>query len=244
MLNKKEIKDIQSLAHKKFRKETGLFVAEGPKIVEELINVLPQNIEHLYASEEWATDNKSHTDRGHLPVSVIRHDELSRISQLTTPNQVLAVARQLPTAKPVCEGFILYLDAIQDPGNFGTIVRTADWFGIKQVVCGPGCADLYNPKVVQATMASIARVQVYYDEEDNWLSDTAAAVYAAVLDGSSLYSEPKATNGILLIGNESKGLRPGLAHLASKKITIPRRGQAESLNAAVATGIILSHLLG
>jgi TrmH family RNA methyltransferase len=175
-----------------------------------------------------------------VEVNSIEHQ---RLSHLQTPNQIIAVIKKLPSTKPDASSFTLYLDTIQDPGNFGTIIRTADWFGIKSIVCSPGCADVYNPKVVQSTMASIARVNVYYDENEEWLKGQAVPVLAATLHGRSLYDRSKMKEGILIIGNESKGVRKEILRYATEQITIPKRGEAESLNAAVATGIILSHLL-
>ena len=139
--------------------------------------------------------------------------------------------------------FYIYLDTLQDPGNLGTIIRIADWFGAKGVVCSAGCADVYNSKVVQSSMASIARIPVYYDQQLQWLQKQQAPVLAATLHGKPLSHFSKTPYGILVIGNESKGIRPEIIALATEQITIPRKGQAESLNAAVATGILLSHLL-
>lgn len=241
MLSKKEIKDIQSLSHKKFREELNLFVAEGPKIVGELIELVPHQIDTVYAVNEWLQKNKPATNKLHFVE--VDHIELEKISQLQTPNQVLATVKKFPSQKPDASSFTLYLDAIQDPGNFGTIVRIADWFGIKNIVCTSGCADLYNPKAVQSTMASIARVNVYYDNSEEWLQQQSVPVFAATLNGSSLYQHSKTEKGILIIGNESKGIRKDILQYATEKITIPKKGNAESLNAAVATGIILSHLL-
>lgn len=243
MLSKKEIKDIQSLGLKKGRAETGLFVAEGPKIVSELLATVPRQVQRVLAVEEWA---QSHLELvGNIPLHVASADELQRASSLQTANQVLAVLKQFGSKEPVVRGNLcLYLDAIQDPGNFGTIIRIADWFGIKEVVCHEGCADLYNPKVVQSTMASIARVNVWYDREGTWIRKQQVPILAATLEGESVYKRRELKEGILLIGNESKGLQPSLRELATEQITIPRRGEAESLNAAVATGIILSHLVG
>jgi RNA methyltransferase, TrmH family len=235
MLSKKVIKDIQSLGLKKHRDEERLFVAEGPKVVEELLQAAPDRVAHVYAVEEWASGKEG--------VEVITEAELERISSLKTPHLVLAVLRQLESHEPVADSFTLYLDTIQDPGNLGTIVRIADWFGVRNVVCSNGCADLYNPKVVQSTMASIARVNVYYDREESWLLNQNVPIYAATLKGKSLYSFPKTETGILLIGNESKGIRKEFLERATHPVTIPRKGHAESLNAAVATGILLSHLL-
>jgi RNA methyltransferase, TrmH family len=236
MLSKSEIKDIQSLSHKKFRDALNLFVAEGPKIVSELIELAPEMIENVYAVASWTGAN------GKYKANEISEQELQRISQLQTPNQVLAVVRKFESKEPSKDSFSLYLDTIQDPGNFGTIIRTADWFGMENVVCSPGCADLYNPKVVQSTMASVARVNVYYEEQNSWLRHQNAPVYAAVLKGKPLYDHEAVAKGVLIIGNESKGITDEVLQYATEKITIPRIGKAESLNAAVATGIILAHL--
>lgn len=242
MLSKKVLKDIQSLGLKKHREEQGLFIAEGPKIVSELVPLLKQRIVGIYGTESWIETNASSL-AGHI-VEVVSEIELERLSQLQTPNAVLMVAKQAVSEEPKgIKGITLYLDAIQDPGNFGTIIRIADWFGIQHVVCGAGCAELYNPKVVQSTMASIARVNVWYDKEGDWLGKQKAPKLAAALNGISLFEFKTTKPAILLIGNESKGLRPELLESAEHKITIPRIGEAESLNAAVATGIILSHLI-
>lgn len=240
MLSKKEVKDIQSLSDKKFRAELKLFVAEGPKIVGELLQLIPDCISRIYAVREWINNNQRLSLQNLVEVS---DTELQRLSSLQTAHQVIAVVRQFEHGEPAGSGIILYLDTIQDPGNFGTIIRIADWFNVREIVCSSGCADLYNPKVVQSSMASIARVLVYYDESGDWIAQQRSPKYAASLDGTSLYELPKIDKGILVIGNESKGIRPEILSLVTKRITIPRKGAAESLNAAVATGIILSHLL-
>lgn len=241
MLSKKEVKDIQSLSQKKFREGLNLFAAEGPKIVDELIATVPSQIEKIYAVKRWMDKNKA------LPRNIvtieITEPELSKISHLQTPSQVVALVKKFAPIKPTATLFTLYLDAIQDPGNFGTIIRTADWFGIQNIVCSTGCADVYNPKVIQSTMASIARVNVYYDEEEQWLRNQNVQVLAATLKGNSVYQHPKMDKGILIVGNESKGIREEILQYATEQITIPKNGAAESLNAAVATAILLSHLL-
>lgn len=239
MLSKKEIKDIQSLALKKHRDQMKLFVAEGPKVVDELLLAIPQQVKKIYATKEWVKQNTMDS----MAITLVSDAELERVSELQTPNKVLAVLKQFENYEPVDTSFVIYLDAIQDPGNLGTIIRIADWFGVDNIVCNAGCADFYNSKVIQSTMASIARVAVYYDENNDWLQKQKAPVYAATLHGKSLYEHKKINKGILLIGNESKGLSDKVLALATEKITIPKRGNAESLNAAVATGIILSHIL-
>ena len=240
MLSKKVLKDIQSLGVKKYRSEAGVFIAEGPKALHDLIEEVPENIVGIYAISSWIEKNKNLT----LPFVEISEIELERISLLKTPNEVLAVVKQFKYEEPVAiAGLSIYLDGIQDPGNLGTIIRICDWYGIKNLICSPGCADMYNPKVVQSTMASISRVQVWYDENDVWLAKQKADLYAATLSGKSVKEIGAVTNGILLIGNESKGLRHEVLEMAKHHVTIPRVGKAESLNAAVATGIILSHFI-
>jgi RNA methyltransferase, TrmH family len=239
MLSKKLIKDIQSLGLKKHREESGLFVAEGPKIVSEFLHLIPAQIEHIYATSDWLRKN---TGSG-VAVTLVDEDELQRISQLKTANEVVAVMKKLPQQKPVLKDEIcLYLDTIKDPGNFGTLVRIADWYGIRHLIASTGSADLYNPKVIQATMSSIARVNVWYDTDDSFLQHQHMHVLAATLNGRSLHQFQKITSGILLIGNESHGIRPQFLEKATDQVMIPRIGGAESLNAAVAAGIILYKL--
>ncbi|MBS1656417.1 MAG: RNA methyltransferase, partial [Bacteroidetes bacterium] len=173
-------------------------------------------------------------------------EDLERISQLQTPNQVLAVISQFPAVKTIfAKGAItLALDTIQDPGNMGTIIRIADWFGVKQIVCSKDSVDIYNPKVVQATMGSIARVKILYTDILDWIREqNGVRLYATALEGRNIMGMEKINEGIIVIGNESRGIQPGILDLANVKVTIPRTGMAESLNAAVATGIILSHLV-
>lgn len=242
MLSKNEVKDIQSLRQKKFRDEYKRFVAEGSKIICELLLVAPHQFNKVYGTEDWVKENQHLLQN--ISYEIISEEELSKISQQQTPNKVVGVVRFFEHREASSENeFYLYLNAIQDPGNFGTIIRIADWFGIKNIVCSEGCADVYNTKVVQSTMASIARVNVFYDLDFAWLKKQRLAKYAAVLGGNNLYEEPPLEAGILIIGNESRGIQESILQLATKKITIPKKGAAESLNAAVATGIILSHLL-
>lgn len=238
MLDKKVIKDIQSLSLKKYRQEQGLFVAEGPKVVGELIKETPQQVVAIYATKEWMYNNPA------APAINITEKELERLSGLQTPNEVVAVVKQFLHNEPaVRKSWFIYLDGIQDPGNLGTIIRIGDWFGAEGIVCSAGCADVYNLKVVQATMGSIARVQVWNDEKETWLQKQKVPIVAAALNGTSLYSFAPAEKGVLIIGNESKGISPAVLATATQTLAIPKRGKAESLNAAVAAGIIVAHLL-
>jgi RNA methyltransferase, TrmH family len=243
MLVKSQAKYIQSLGQKKSRDESGLFIAEGPKIVRELLQEIPSQITEVYALPEWMRDNASLLSN--TTVTEVTEAELEKISQLTTPNQVLALVKKLEPASlvPVKGGLTLVLETIQDPGNLGTIIRIADWFGVQQVICSHDCADMYNPKVVQSTMSSIARVKLAYTDLPVWLSSLPGIrVYAAMLEGQDIASIKKIQEGVVLIGNESKGISKELMQWVNVKITIPKKGRAESLNAAVAAGIILSHI--
>lgn len=244
MLGKSKIKYIQSLGQKKHRDEEGLFIAEGPKIVAELLASYPSSVKEVYALNGWISGQEARYERSLL--TEITEDELARISQLHTPNQVLAVVQQFswPDLSSSNSGITLALDTIQDPGNLGTIIRIADWFGITQIVCSQESADQYNPKVVQSTMGSIGRVQVYYTELPAWLaSQRETRIYAAALQGQDITTMKKLGEGIIVIGNESKGISDAVMEQVNVRITIPQKGKAESLNAAVAAGIIVSHLV-
>ncbi len=242
MISKIQVKYIQSLGQKKHRDEEGLFIAEGPKIAAELLQEDKCVVKQVYAVNSWIKENKIKTG---TPVIEITEEELEKISQLKTPNQALLVAEKIKwNDEPALKNNItLVLDCMQDPGNMGTIIRLADWFGVKQIICSHECADMYNPKVVQASMGSIARVRVNYTEIVKWLGKNKdVPAYAASLDGKDITQMKKITEGIIIIGNESKGISEQILNEVNTKITIVGKGKAESLNAAVATGIILSHL--
>ena len=244
MLGKSQAKYIQSLGQKKVRDEEGVFVAEGPKIVAELLASSDANLLQLYALQDWIAANRN--DCNGVEIIEIDENDLTKISQLATPNTVLAVVKKLGTPDhfPTKGTISLVLDTIQDPGNLGTIIRIADWFDIKQIICGKNCADMYNPKVVQSTMGSIVRVKMLYTNLAPWLEEQKDVfIYAAALKGQNVTAMKKLTEGVIVIGNESKGISPEIFELVDVKITIPQKGKAESLNAAVATGIILSHVV-
>lgn len=235
MLTKNEIKYIQSLFHKKQRDEEKLFLAEGPKLAGELLN--SQNrIKHIYATAKWLQNNPVLK----VPSTEISEIELGRISNQQTPNEVVVIAQQfVPADEPKLRGRLtIVLDGIQDPGNMGTIIRIADWFGLHQIVCSNDCVEIYNPKVVQSTMGSLLRVDVWYKDPQQWVPDNAIPVYGALLNGKNIYSIGKVKEGLLVIGNESKGIRDPFISKITHPVTIPKSGLAESLNAAVATGII------
>jgi RNA methyltransferase, TrmH family len=242
MISKSNIKFIQSLQDKKNRDEHNVFIAEGPKVVGEL---LEQNIfacTALYCTQKWADTNSKRFKINSDKFNVVEDFELEKISALSIANQVLAVftKKTNPSTIDFANKLTLVLEDVQDPGNLGTIIRTADWFGIQNIVCSKATADCYNPKVVQSTMASLGRVNVLYTDVHALLQENKTIKkYAAVLAGKDVKSFGKMTEGFILMGNESKGLSEALISITDEKITIAKIGAAESLNVAVATSIIL-----
>lgn len=245
MLSKAQIKYIRSLTQQKYRKEHNVFIAEGDKIAREWLRS-NREIKHIVALQDWVDENHSLIERHPETVlSVADEKILASVSALQTPHKVLVVIGmpQPETVLPA-SGWTIALDTIQDPGNMGTIIRIADWFGIPYIVCSPGCVDVYNPKVIQAAMGGHLRVRFFETDIYAFVQATKTPVLAATLNGKSLYEFSTFKDAILLIGNESKGLDDALISWASHQITIPGKGGAESLNAAVSAGIICSHLLG
>ena len=242
MISKSQVKYIQSLGQKKQRDEEQVFVAEGPRLVTDLLQSKNVVVTQLYASHDWLAANEVFLKD--INTNAVLDRELESISQLKTPNKVVAIVKKFEQKKPILRGQIsLILDTIQDPGNLGTIIRTADWFGVNQIVCSNDCADVYNSKVVQATMGSIARVNVYYTELHEWLEKhDEVRVYATMLEGKDVTKMSTINEGVIMIGNEAKGIGERLLEFANEKITIPKKGKADSLNAAVATGIVLACL--
>jgi RNA methyltransferase, TrmH family len=236
MISKAQIKLLKSLHQKKYREQMHLFVAEGKKIVEELLESATIEVVHVYASGNYF---------GSKPFTQVTEEEMKKISALTTPPNIMAVCRipkennSLPDLQ---NELALALDDIRDPGNLGSIIRIADWFGIKHIFCTPECVDAYSPKVVQASMGSIARIQLDYKNLRTALQQCAEKqipVYGAKLDGTSILKEQLSTHGLLMIGNESNGISPELGQYITHAIKIPSyQGGAESLNAAMATAIL------
>lgn len=245
MLSKSILKQIKSLEQRKYRKESGLFVAEGGKTVNDLI-ACGLGIERILATREWLD---SHTLNGEHEVTEITEDELKRASFLRAPQGILAVFEQphytidydAPTRR-LC----LALDNVQDPGNLGTIVRIADWFGIEEIYCATGTADIYNPKCIQATMGAAGRVKIFYTDLQEFLSKTKghAPIYGTFLDGEDVYNKQLSTNGIIVMGNEGNGIGNECALHVNERLLIPNypigRKTSESLNVSVATAIICS----
>ena len=246
MISKTHTKYIQSLLHKKFRDELNLFIAEGPKVVMDLLASRKFVCREVFAEQEWLN---AHPELSKIYSSTqfesVKDFELLKISGLSTPNLVLAVfvQRKLVNELNPAGKISLALDTIQDPGNLGTIIRIADWFGIEHIICSTGCADMYNPKVVQSTMGSLARVKIMYTDLKDWLAGhQQMKIYGADLTGTNVKTLTAIKEAIIVIGNESRGISYEVMACVNEKITIPKAGGAESLNAAVAAGIILSQL--
>lgn len=236
MVSKNQIKLISSLHQKKQRIAHQLFIAEGIKGIQELLDASFE-LEQLYT-----TQNDFESVPNSLKTLVSEAD-LKKISALATPNTCLAVFK-IPKEKKIVEsGLIVALDTIRDPGNLGTILRLCDWFGIQQLICSKETVDSYNPKVVQATMGSIARVTVSYVDLNDFLATTSLPVFGTFMNGDNIYKSSLPQEGIIVMGNEANGISPELEKIIKNRLTIPRFGaiqKTESLNVATATAIVLS----
>jgi TrmH family RNA methyltransferase len=249
MLTKNQIMEIRSLESKKNRTISGLFIAEGKKLISELM-LSDIIIETLITTEEFSNLFQSIKGNCTFEIIVVPDDEIRKISQLRTPQGSLAICKIPDYAlqeRPAENNLVFCLEDIQDPGNLGTIVRLADWFGMKDIICSPSTADIYNPKVVQATMGAICRVRVHYtplrpflELQNNWQQP----VFGAFLDGENIYRSSLPSHGIITLGNEGKGISDELVPLIERKITIPDfntgRQKPDSLNVSIAASIIIS----
>ena len=242
MIGKNTIKWIKSLEMKKNRKREGLFVAEGPKVVGDLISRF--RLHTVFATREWQGGEKM---EAHVAYHLVEDDELRRLSFLQHPQQVMAVFEMNKEEKVEVDAdrITLMLDGVQDPGNLGTIIRIADWFGIDSIICSPETADAYNPKVVQATMGSLGRVRVTYCPLPPLLSSLPEAIpiYGTLLDGKDIYQSELTWGGVIIMGNEGNGISEEVRRMVTRPLLIPRFRQgesAESLNVAVATAITCS----
>ena len=243
MISKNKIKYIRSLELKKNRNKEGKFVAEGFKVVDDLLALQPADL--IVATQEWL-HGKHLADQ--TEVIEVTEEELKKVSFLQHPQQVLAVFRQATSGDYSINTseLSLALDGVQDPGNLGTIIRIADWFGITHIYCSQDTADVYNPKVVQATMGSIARVKVEYGDLLGLVESLPAdvPVYGTLLDGDNIYQQQLENRGLIVMGNEGKGISPALAKKVNQRLLIPNfpegRATADSLNVAIATAITCS----
>ena len=237
MISKNNIKFVHQLEQKKYRRKEGLFVAEGPKVVGDLIaaGFKPRM---LFAVNEWIQQKRITT------AQEVTEDELRKLSFLQHPQQVLGIFEMpIQSQENALSDNELYLalDGVQDPGNLGTIIRLADWFGIQTIYCSEDTADVWNPKVIQATMGSIARINVVYTDLQELIGHTKMPVYGTLLDGQDIYAQELTSNGIIVMGNEGNGISPEIRKLITNKLLIPKFQEGpESLNVAIATAITCS----
>lgn len=244
MISKNQLKLIHALEQKKQRKKHDLFLVQGEKNVAELFN---SNfiIKEIFATSAYINKNNALLSaKGLLNITFCAtEEELKKAGTLVSNNSVLAIVECKMAELPIigAKQLILVLDQVGDPGNLGTIIRVADWYGIKQIVCSPDCADFYNPKVIAATMGSFARVQISHTALPEYLHQQTAPIYGAFLEGQNIHKATLSKSAFIVMGSESHGISSEVAEFITDKITIPNFGQAESLNVAMATGIILDN---
>jgi len=251
MISRNKIKFVTSLHRKKGRDESQCYIAEGSNIVGEMLGTR-KRITEIFAHRDWLEANQ-HLLGNNTEVYEVSRDEMARISTLVTPQDVLCVAEQehkIIDKNAILQTLSLALDTIQDPGNLGTILRLADWFGIQHVLCSPGCVDVYNPKVVQASMGAICRVNTYGTNLVELLDDVNSEndfnVFGTFLSGENIYGIQLDKKGIIVLGNEGNGISPGVAAKVTRKLLIPSfnpRGAVESLNVSTAAAIICSEFM-
>ena len=249
-MTRQQLKLIQSLQHKKFRKTHGLFIVEGLKMVQELLRS-QFVVEYLIVSQSWKTENLNF-DFETFTAEVVSDKDYKSLSNFNTPPGILAVVRIPKSAANDFKiaGLVLVLDGISDPGNMGTIIRTAEWFGVQAIVCSTDCTDVWQPKVVQATMGSVFRIPVFQADLQLFFNSVEKdiPIYGALLEGKNLFSTKydRQKPALLVIGSESHGISKAVMPFITNPLTIPAHpdSEAESLNASVATAVILSRMLG
>ncbi|MBO7172094.1 MAG: RNA methyltransferase [Bacteroidaceae bacterium] len=241
MISKATIKKIHALDMRKFRRNERLFVAEGPKLVDELCATMKPV--YIAALPEWISENAKIVSG--TEYDIVSPDELQRASLQKNPQQVIAlfpIPEHRFCTEQLKNELVLMLDGVQDPGNLGTIARIADWFGIRNIICSAETADIYNPKAVQATMGALARVKFHYTDLIQLLSQYDGPVYGTFLDGENIYGQELSENGIIVMGNEGKGISQGVGEMINRRLYIPNypigTQTTESLNVAIATSIV------
>lgn len=242
MLTKATAKLVKELHDKKGRNEHDLFLVEGEKNVVELLHS-DYKIQALFVTKDFLTSNKAVLETSKVLYDIVEQPELEKIGTLESNNAALAVVHQKEN-KPLSveKGeIVLALDDVRDPGNFGTIIRIADWYGIKKIICSETTTDFYNSKTISATRGSFTRVEVFYTELETFLENNAFPILGAFLEGENVHTMKFPAEGILVMGSESHGINENLSSLITQKITIPRFGNAESLNVSIATAIILDN---
>ena len=245
MVSKNQLKYIQSLHQKKYRQQYGAFLVEGAKSVQEVLQSDFQT-ELVVATEQFYNENAHLTDHQQTPVELASVADLERAGTLESNNAALAVVRTKENRPLLAEPgeIALLLDDIRDPGNLGTILRIADWYGVRKILCSETTADVYNPKVISASKGSFTRVNWWYGDLISFLrqSVNGPAVYGAFLEGNNVHTVPFGKSGYVVMGNESNGIRAEVAQYITQRVTIPRYGEAESLNVGIATAVLLDNI--
>ncbi|MCG7535405.1 RNA methyltransferase [Pseudoalteromonas sp. OOF1S-7] len=239
MLSKNQQKLLRALAQKKYRKQYGQYLVQGAKNVQELLSA-GKPVKQIFATAEFIADHQLLLNTHE--VVTCDEAELSKVSTLVSNNAAIAIAETEPQAELNTQGLVLALDGVSDPGNLGTIIRVADWYGLRQIVLSEHCADHLNPKVISATMGSFARVDVIRTDLCALLKTYDGPIYGAFLEGQSVHTTSFTAQGILVMGSESHGISDAVAQHINQPVTIPAFGGAESLNVAMATGIILDNI--
>ncbi len=250
MISKSQIKFINSLRIKKYRKEHGLFIAEGDKLVEEILHS-SLKVNSLFAAESWIKSNQADIQDLEIKIFSIKEAELKKVSSLTTPNQILAIVhipKYTYDRNDLINNISLALDDVQDPGNLGSIIRIADWFGISDIFCSYNCVDAFNPKVIQSSMGSVCRVRLHYvalgELLKSYSDDEDFKIYGTLLEGESIFESDLSDSGIIIFGNESSGISEELLPYIHRKLFVPhysRSGESiDSLNVSMAAAIVCS----
>lgn len=243
MLSKNRLKYIQSLQQKKYRQQYGTFLVEGAISVQEVLRSDFQ-VDLVVATEAFYKENAHLTDHQRTPIEIASVDDLERAGTLESNKAALAVVRTKENHPLLAEPgeIVLILDDIRDPGNLGTILRIADWYGVRKILCSETTADIYNPKVISASKGSFTRVNWWYGDIISVVRTEKTAIYGAFLDGADIHTLPVQHSGYLVMGNESNGIRPDLGQYITQRVTIPRYGGAESLNVGIATAVLLDNI--
>jgi RNA methyltransferase, TrmH family len=243
MITKNQIKYINSLQQKKFRVENQSFVVEGAKSVLELLRS-DFETELIFVTDEFFEQHENLLQAFHIQAIIVNQSDLEKAGSFTSNNAALAVVKTKENEELLVEEneFALILDDIRDPGNLGTIIRVADWYGIHKIICSHSTVDFYNPKVISATMGSFTRSNLYYTDLEGFIKNQTVNIYGTLLNGDNIHQTKFAESGYIVIGNEANGISSAIEQLITHKITIPRFGQAESINAGIATAVVLDNL--
>lgn len=243
MITKNQIKYINSLQQKKFRLEHQSFVVEGAKSVIELLKS-DFEVQLLFVTKTFFEDNYALFKNLSIQPELVGANELEKVGSFSSNNAALAVVKTKENIELLIDHkeFALVLDDIRDPGNLGTIIRIADWYGITKIICSPSTVDVYNPKVINSTMGSFSRISLYYTDLEAFIKNQKVNIYGTLLDGENIHQTNFADGGYIVIGNEANGISDEITKLVTHKVTIPRFGGAESLNAGIATAVVLDNV--